>query len=316
MELLEGELLETRRIRQGWPPPALRRVRGRRAAPRRPRSRARKRDRPSRHQAGQPVHHARRAAQGPRLRLRADEVELPHRADGDGLSPRHPGFMSPEQAIGNRPQIDAQTDNLGGSVPRSSRSSRVSPCTRRERRRDARPPRRTSRPVSLATVTNGLNPRLVSSSIAPWRSTRRNRWPNARSMQFAARGGRKQTTGQVCARSIPDDTPTRTTRSRSSIPRALDAKGSWSSSGVDRTWCEAHVPADAIPSAITARYRHPAPARAHPADDDGPTLAVSSPTTTRAARGRRFTRKPPQTPHMACNRARAFARARDGRRGR
>ena len=70
----------------------------------------------------------------------------------------------------------------------------------------------------------------------------------------------------------------------------LDAKGSWSSSGAERTVvAKAHVPAEAIPSAITRPVPAPAPAPAagrpaHPSDDDGPTLAVASPTTEAFAR--------------------------------
>ena len=212
-----------------------------------------------------------------------------------------PGFMSPEQAIGNRPQIDAQTDIWAVGATLFTLIS-GEPVHAGESAAEMLVAAANFPPRSLATVTNGLNPRLVSVVDRALAFDKANRWPNARSMQFALReAGGKQTTGQVSRRSIPDDTAYEDDSIEELHPdELLDAKGSWSSSGVDRTVvAKAHVPADAIPSAITRAVPSPAAgARAHPADDDGPTLAVSSPTTDPSELAPPFHSEPPQTPHM------------------
>ena len=195
-----------------------------------------------------------------------------------------PGFMSPEQAVGNRPQIDAQTDiwAVGATLFQLISGEAVHAGESAAEMLVAAanfPPR------SLATVTNGLSPRLVHVVDRAVAFEKKNRWPNARAMQFALREvSGKQAAGQVSRRSIPDDDPTAYEDDAMEIEELEssdleDAKASWGSSAGERTVVgQAHVPAEAIPSAITRPV--PAPGRrAHPADEDGPTLAVPSVTT-------------------------------------
>jgi hypothetical protein len=102
-------------------------------------------------------------------------------------------------------------------------------------------------------------------------------------MQFALREiSGKQSAGQVSRRSIPAEGPGSFDHEATDIEElesidlvAEDAKGSWGSNAGERTVVAQaqHVPEEAIPSAITRPV--PAP-RAHPADEDGPTLAVPS----------------------------------------
>ena len=215
-----------------------------------------------------------------------------------------PGFMSPEQAIGNRPQIDAQTDIWAVGATLFTLIS-GEPVHAGESAAEMLVAAANFPPRSLATVTNGLNPRLVSVVDRAVAFEKANRWPNARSMQFALRdAGGKQATGQVSRRSIPDDTiyEDDSMEIEELHPDELkDARtGSWgSSSGADRTVvAKAHMPADAIPSTITREVPPGTNRRAHPSDDDGPTLAVSSPTTDPIELAPRFNSDPPLTPQM------------------
>ena len=197
-----------------------------------------------------------------------------------------PGFMSPEQAVGNRPQIDAQTDiwAVGATLFQLISGEAVHAGESAAEMLVAAanfPPR------SLATVTTGVNPRLVQLVDRAVAFEKKNRWPNARAMQFALREiSGKQSAGQVSRRSIPAEGPGSFDDEAMDIEEvesidivAEDAKGSWSSNAGERTVvAQGYVPAEAIPSAITRPVPAPAP-RAHPADEDGPTLAVSSSTT-------------------------------------
>ena len=222
-----------------------------------------------------------------------------------------PGFMSPEQAIGNRPQIDAQTDIWAVGATLFTLIS-GEPVHAGESAAEMLVAAANFPPRSLATVTNGLNPRLVSVVDRAVAFEKANRWPNARAMQFALRDAAgKQSTGQVSRRSIPDDT----VFEDDSIdveelhPDELkDARtGSWGSiSGAERTVvAKARVSDDAMPSAITREVPPAAGRRAHPSDDDGPTLAVSSPTTDPSELAPRFHSDPPLTPHMGIYRSAA-----------
>jgi serine/threonine protein kinase len=199
-----------------------------------------------------------------------------------------PGFMSPEQAVGNRPQIDAQTDvwAVGATLFQLISGEAVHAGESAAEMLVAAanfPPR------SLATVTSGLSPRLVQVIDRAVAFEKKNRWPTARAMQSALRDvSGKQAIGQVSRRSIPDDAPTLYQDDSQDDSMDIeelesseleDAKASWGSHAGERTVvAKAHVPEEAIPSAITRPV--PAPARAHhPADEDGPTLAVPSATT-------------------------------------
>jgi serine/threonine protein kinase len=213
-----------------------------------------------------------------------------------------PGFMSPEQAVGNRPQIDAQTDiwAVGATLFQLISGEAVHAGESAAEMLVAAanfPPR------SLATMTTGINPRLVQLVDRAVAFEKKNRWPNARAMQFALREiSGKQSSGQVSRRSIPAEGPgsfdeaTDIEELESIDIVAEDAKGSWSSNAADRTVVgQAHDPSEAIPSAITRPVPAPAP-RAHPADEDGPTLAVAS-TTTDPSELAPSRSDPPTAPH-------------------
>jgi serine/threonine-protein kinase len=199
-----------------------------------------------------------------------------------------PGFMSPEQAVGNRPQIDAQTDiwAVGATLFQLISGEAVHAGESAAEMLVAAanfPPR------SLATVTNGLNPRLVHLVDKAVAFEKKNRWPNARAMQFALREiSGKQSAGQVSRRSIPDDgrafwelnpQDEATDIEELESSELEDAKASWGSAAGERTViAHGDVPDAAIPSAITRPVPAPGP-RSHPADDEDRTLAVPSVTT-------------------------------------
>jgi serine/threonine-protein kinase len=196
-----------------------------------------------------------------------------------------PGFMSPEQAVGNRPQIDAQTDIwavgatlfmlVSGEAPHAGESAAEMLVAAANF-----PPR------SLATVTSGLNPRLVHVVDRAVAFEKAKRWPNARAMQHALRDvSGKQAAGQVSRRSIPDDAPTLYEDDSMEIEELdasdlEDAKASWGSvTGRDDSAVpNEDVTDEAMPSAITRPVPGPIP-RQHPADEDGPTLSAPSATT-------------------------------------
>jgi serine/threonine protein kinase len=199
-----------------------------------------------------------------------------------------PGFMSPEQAVGNRPQIDAQTDiwAVGATLFQLISGEAVHAGESAAEMLVAAanfPPR------SLATVTTGLNPRLVHLVDKAVAFEKKNRWPNARAMQFALREvSGKQSAGQVSRRSIPDDGRSfwelnpqdeATDIEELESSELEDAKASWGSAAGERTViAHGDMPDAAIPSAITRPVTAPGP-RSHPADEDDPTLAVPSATT-------------------------------------
>jgi serine/threonine-protein kinase len=213
-----------------------------------------------------------------------------------------PGFMSPEQAVGNRPQIDAQTDIWAAGATLFTLIS-GEPVHAGESAAEMLVAAANFPPRSLATVTNGLNPRLVSVVDRAVAFETAQRWPNARSMQAALRdaAGAKPPTGQVSRQSIVDVTEYEDEAmdiEELNPDELIDSKGSWSRPGVERTViAKTQVPENAIPSAMT-REVPPGANRAHPADDDGPTLAVSSPTTDPSELAPQFPSEPPETPHM------------------
>jgi serine/threonine-protein kinase len=301
MELLEGELLETRRIRKGGRLPLL-----------------------DVYEVGEQLLDVIAAAHEKGIvhrDLKPDNLFITHEGrlkvldfgfaqmkssfrteqTATGFLLGTPGFMSPEQAIGNRREIDAQTDIwavgatlfqlVSGEAVHSGESAAEMLVAAANY-----PPR------SLATVTNGLNPRLVHVVDRAVAFEKKNRWPNARAMQFALREvSGKQTAGQVSRRSIPDELPKLDDDAGDVVEldatELVDAKGSWSSGGGERTVVAKSYAADddTNPSAIT-RPVAAVGQRAHPADDDGPTLAVPSVTTDPSELA---PRTDPPTPHMS-----------------
>jgi len=217
-----------------------------------------------------------------------------------------PGFMSPEQAVGNRPQIDAQTDIWAAGATLFTLIS-GEPVHAGESAAEMLVAAANFPPRSLSTVMNGLNPRLVQLVDKAVAFEKADRWPNARSMQFALRSvSGKQAAGQVSRRSIPDDGPTLFEDEAMEIEELdasdlEDAKGSWGSAaagGTDRTVvARGHVPLDALPSSVTRPGQLGGQlGRNHPADEDGPTLAVPSSTTDPSELAP--VTQPPMTPHM------------------
>jgi serine/threonine-protein kinase len=212
-----------------------------------------------------------------------------------------PGFMSPEQAIGDRPQIDAQTDVWAVGATLFTLIS-GEPVHAGESAAEMLVAAANLPPRSLATVTNGLNPRLVKIVDRAVAFHKIDRWPNARMMQLALREvSGKQSAGQVSRRSIPDYVPAvydddddgdeATEIEELDANELEDAKGSWGSSAAEQQAVDpsATTAEDGIPSAITRPLPGPLPAHAahaahaaHPADEDGPTLAVPSNATTTA----------------------------------
>src|SRR6185369_12890288 len=107
------------------------------------------------------------------------------------------------------------------------------------------------------------------------------RWPNARSMQFALRNvsGKKQG-GAVSRRSIPDVEPVSDGPTLHADPmfiEELDPKelvdstsASWRNENTVMADANRPLPAGALPSAITREVQ----SNRHPADSEGATLAV------------------------------------------
>ncbi|MBX3192975.1 MAG: hypothetical protein KF819_38680, partial [Labilithrix sp.] len=235
-----------------------------------------------------------------------------------------PGFMSPEQAVGNRAQIDAQTDiwavgatlfTLISGEPVHAGTSAAELLVAA-----ANYPAR-----SLATVTSGISRRLVEVVDRAVAFHKADRWPNARSMQLALRGATLgPISGQVSRRSIPDEEPTFGEIEELDASELVEMKASASWHGVDRAALDnndertlmendertlmvdtdAPLPKGAMPSSITRPHPSAQPPKGgptsprvrHAADNDGPTLAVSSPTTDPSELSPRT--EPPQTPQM------------------
>jgi len=212
-----------------------------------------------------------------------------------------PGFMSPEQAIGNRPQIDAQTDIWAVGATLFTLIS-GEPVHAGESAAEMLVAAANFPPRSLATVTNGLNPRLVSVVDRALAFDKANRWPNARSMQFALREAEEsRRRDRSRAAASLTTRPTRTTRSRSSIPTSSStqrARGHPRES-IGRWWRRRMCPPMRSRAPSRARYRHPRPARARiPPTTTDRRSPSRPPTTDPSELAPPFHSEPPQTPHM------------------
>jgi serine/threonine-protein kinase len=206
-----------------------------------------------------------------------------------------PGFMSPEQAVGARGQIDAATDiwavgatlfTLLSGLPVHDGGSAAEMLVAA-----ANFPAR-----SLASVAPELPPRLVSIVDRALAFDKANRWPNARAMQIALRGvpGR-QTFGGASfdsgRRSVPDAEPM-TFEEKTVAEHAIEIEEldsaevkSWQTGDRTVMAMNQEIPDEARPSGFP---------RPHPTDDEGPTLARESPLDTEEPRT-----APPMTPPMA-----------------
>lgn len=188
-----------------------------------------------------------------------------------------PGFMSPEQAIGNRPEVDAQTDIWAVGATLFTLIS-GEPVHAGDSAAEMLVAAANYAPRSLATVTNGLNPRLVRVVDRAVAFAKADRWPNARIMQLALREvSGKQRGGQVSRRSIPDEMPLLYGDDVESIeldPSELKDASSWGSiAGEAETVMGPALVKEAELANENARLAAASP---HPADQDGPTVAQAS----------------------------------------
>ncbi|AKU98984.1 Serine/threonine protein kinase [Labilithrix luteola] len=120
-----------------------------------------------------------------------------------------PGFMSPEQAVGNNARVDAQTDiwavgatlfNLISGCPVHDGESAAEMLVAAAN----------YQPRSLANVTSGLPLKLIQIVDRAIAFDKADRWPNARAMHAALKKVSGLTTGNMFEsgrRSIPDHVP-------------------------------------------------------------------------------------------------------------
>ena len=267
MELLEGELLETRRVRKGGTLPL-----------------------PDVFEVGEQLLDVLAAAHDKGIvhrDIKPDNLFITHegrlkvldfgfaqmrsqfRPDvtATGFLLGTPGFMSPEQAVGNRAQVDAQTDVWATGATLFTLLS-GEPVHDGQSAAEMLVAAANFQPRSLAAVTNGIAVRLVEIVDRAIAFDKADRWPNARSMQLALRGlaGRQQV-GAVSRRSIPDVEPVSDGPTLFEDPMFIEELDA--SELVDSASAQARIAAD------------------HGADYDDATLAVPPAT------------KAPQTPQMA-----------------
>jgi serine/threonine-protein kinase len=184
-----------------------------------------------------------------------------------------PGFMSPEQAIGARGQIDQATDIWAAGATLFTLLSGL-PVHDGESAAEMLVAAANFPARSLATVAPDLPQRLIQIVDRALAFDKADRWPNVRSMQVALRGvpGRQALGGgsfDSGRRSVPD------VEERTIAEHAIEIEEiapndiqSWQTG--DRTVMAPNqkIPSDARPSGF--------PRPNHPADDDGPTLAHDS----------------------------------------
>ena len=303
MELLEGELLETRRIRKGGSLPV-----------------------PDVYEVGEQLLDVLAAAhekgivhrdikpdnlfitQEGRLKVLDfgfAQMRSTFRPDvtATGFLLGTPGFMSPEQAIGDRAHVDAQTDIWAVGATLFTLLS-GEPVHNGQSAAEMLVAAANYEPRSLTTVTSGLPRALVDLVDRAVAFHKEDRWPNARSMQFALRGvSGKQQAGAVSRRSIPDIEPVSDGPTLYEDPmfiEELDASelvdsqsASWPNQRTVIAEANRLQRGSGSPSGVT---RQAPAATGHPADDDGATMMASSPIThpTELAPHTR----PPQTPQM------------------
>ena len=191
-----------------------------------------------------------------------------------------PGFMSPEQAVGNRAQVDAQTDIWAVGATLFTLIS-GEPVHDGQSAAEMLVAAANFKPRSLATVTTGLSSRLIELVDRAVAFDKAERWPNARSMQFALRGvSGKKNAGAVSRRSIPDVEPV------SDGPTLHE----------DPMFIEELDASELVDSQSETRQTH---ARTHPADSEGSTMVVPPASGTTDPSELVPPTQPPQTPQMA-----------------
>jgi eukaryotic-like serine/threonine-protein kinase len=195
-----------------------------------------------------------------------------------------PGFMSPEQAVGNRAQVDAQTDIWAVGATLFTLIS-GEPVHDGQSAAEMLVAAANFPPRSLATVTSGLPPRLVELVDRAVAFDKASRWPSARAMQSALRAvSGKQKAGAVSRRSIPDVEPVSDGPTLIADPmfvEELDPRelADWQSV----SWPNERRSTDRSCS--------------HPADEDGDTVAVRSSTIDPSELAPHT--EPPRTPQMS-----------------
>jgi eukaryotic-like serine/threonine-protein kinase len=218
-----------------------------------------------------------------------------------------PGFMSPEQAVGNRAQVDAQTDIWAVGATLFTLIS-GEPVHDGQSAAEMLVAAANFPPRSLATVTSGLPQRLIELVDRAVAFDKATRWPNSRSMQQALRKvSGKQQAGAVSRRSIPDIEPVSDGPTLCADPMFIEEldpselvdsqSASWPNERTVMADTSRRMPAAALPSGITREVRSPITQRPHPADLDGDTVAVPSSTTDPTELAPQT--QPPQTPHMS-----------------
>ena len=222
-----------------------------------------------------------------------------------------PGFMSPEQAIGNRAQVDAQTDIWAVGATLFTLIS-GEPVHDGQSAAEMLVAAANFPPRSLATVSSGVPRRLIELVDRAVAFDKATRWPSARAMQVALRNiSGREAAGAVSRRSIPDIEPVSdgpTLYEDAMFIEELDTRelvdsssASWPNERTVMAEANRQVPAAPLPSDFplpvpAAGRRHPA--GDHPADEDGLTLAVHSTTTDPTELAPPLTQAP-LTPHMS-----------------
>jgi len=165
-----------------------------------------------------------------------------------------PGFMSPEQAVGDRSQVDAQTDIWAAGATLFTLLS-GEPVHDGQSAAEMLVAAANVKPRSLSTVASGLPPRLVELVDRAVAFDKSERWPNARSMQFALRGvSGKQRAGAVSRRSIPDVEPVSEGPTLREDPMFIE-----------------ELDASELVDSLSETRQVKAAAHSYPADDGGPT---------------------------------------------
>jgi eukaryotic-like serine/threonine-protein kinase len=188
-----------------------------------------------------------------------------------------PGFMSPEQSVGNRAQVDAKTDIWAVGATLFLLLS-GHPVHEGESAAEMLVAAANYAAPSLSTVVSGLPPKLVQIVDRALAFDKAERWPSARAMQTALRGvpGRQAPDPR---RSVPDSMPLSDGRTMFDPVQnveeldgseLVDAQPSWMTG--DRTLMAG--PGHRIPDAALPSSR---PAPLEQLSDDERTVARPSP---------------------------------------
>jgi serine/threonine protein kinase len=216
-----------------------------------------------------------------------------HEQTATGFLLGTPGFMSPEQAVGDRAKVDAQTDIWAVGATLFTLLS-GHPVHEAESAAEMLVAAANYPARSLGQMTNGLPPKLVQIVDRALAFDKADRWPTARSMQGALRSvpGRQAvgSTFDSGRRSIPDDVPVPSNERTMSVrgddvdveeldgSDLVEANPSWTNSertvmaGPDRP-----IPDAALPSVRPGPDEERTVARQSPYEAPPPTAAPETP---------------------------------------